>query len=89
LAGFFVDFLAGIALPLCCGCLQQNLYYSIAWGSSGRAIVLPRERKGHAVENLDQPAPLCFVLMPFVRKMDAGGANDQFRFHLPDDHRAG
>jgi MAP3K TRAFs-binding domain len=30
------------------------------------------------VENLDQPAPLCFVLMPFGKKMDAGGRVTDF-----------
>ena len=30
------------------------------------------------MENLDQPAPLCFVLMPFGRKMDAGGRMTNF-----------
>jgi hypothetical protein len=30
------------------------------------------------VENLDQPAPLCFVLMPFGRKMDAAGRVTNF-----------
>jgi hypothetical protein len=30
------------------------------------------------VESLDQPAPLCFVLMPFGRKMDAAGRMTDF-----------
>jgi len=34
--------------------------------------------KGRSVDKLDEPAPLCFVLMPFGRKMDAAGRVTDF-----------
>src|ERR1700680_2030279 len=41
-------------------------------------MVSLQERRGHSVENLDQQAPLCFVLMPFSKKMDAAGRLTNF-----------
>src|SRR6266849_5816666 len=37
-----------------------------------------RAQKAVCMEGLDQPAPLCFVLMPFGRKMDAAGRVTNF-----------
>src|SRR5262249_29148144 len=38
----------------------------------------PRSKRRTQVEGLDQPAPLCFVLMPFGRKTDPAGRATHF-----------
>jgi tetratricopeptide (TPR) repeat protein len=39
---------------------------------------MDRGHKDNSVDEIDQPAPLCFVLMPFGKKMDAAGRLTDF-----------
>src|SRR5882757_61955 len=62
-------------------------WWSSFWRASVSSVSLVVEVRIHAlycnagtcyVDSLDQPAPLCFVLMPFSKKMDAAGRVTNF-----------